>query len=92
MFFSVIPVFPDIVSILPINPFSFMYVLNVENFDDTSMKIETVMGDLELKGSGIHITKFDTEAKELAIEGEFDSVEYTDNETPKGGFLSRLFG
>lgn len=66
--------------------------LNVENFDDTSMKIETVMGDLELKGSGIHITKFDTEAKELAIEGEFDSVEYTDNETPKGGFLSRLFG
>ena len=64
---------------------------NVENFEDTGMNIETVMGILSLKGSDLHIIKFDTEAGELIIEGNIDCLEYI-ADTKKGGFLSRVFG
>lgn len=65
--------------------------INVENFEEKSMNIETVMGLLSLKGSDLHIIKFDTEAGELIIEGTIDSLEYLAN-SEKSSFLSRLFG
>lgn len=65
--------------------------VNVENFEENSMNIETTMGTLALKGGGLHIIKFDTEAGELIIEGEFDSFGYTAS-AGKGGFFSKLFG
>lgn len=65
--------------------------VNVENFDENNMSIETTMGNLNLKGRGMHITKFDTEEGELAIDGEFDSAQYSLSET-KGGFFSKIFG
>lgn len=67
-------------------------VLNVESFDETNIVIETTMGELDLKGSDMHIEKFDTEAGELAVNGEFDSVEYSNQAALKGGFFSKLFG
>lgn len=65
--------------------------INVENFEEKSMNIETVMGLLSLKGSDLHIIKFDTEAGELIIEGTIDSLEYLAS-SEKSSFLSRLFG
>lgn len=74
------------------NRLSMTGAVNVDNFEETNMSIETVMGELFLKGSKMHIIKFDTQAGELVIEGDFDSMEYTDNSGRKGGFLSKLFG
>ena len=66
--------------------------VNVDNFEDTKISIETVLGNMELKGRDMHIIKFDTQAGELVIEGEFDSMEYTNATRGKGGFISKLFG
>ncbi len=63
----------------------------LENFEEKNMTIKTTMGLLFLKGEDMHIIKFDTDAGEIVIEGEFDAAEYAESDG-KGSFLSRLFG
>ncbi len=74
------------------NRVSMTGALNVENFEETNMTIETNMGNLILKGNDMHIIKFDTQAGELIIEGEFDNVEYVNSNSKKGGFFARILG
>lgn len=74
------------------NRVSMTGAVNVENFEETNITIETTMGMLSLKGKGMHIIKFDTQAGELVIEGEFDSIEYFGVSGRKEGFLARILG
>ena len=74
------------------NHLSMTGAVNVENFEESAMTIETTMGNLTLKGSDMHIIKFDTQAGELVIEGEFDQIEYSDSAGKKEGFFARLLG
>lgn len=66
--------------------------VNVENFEENDMKIETLSGMLQLKGEGMHILKFDTNAGELEIEGKFDSLSYSEANAGKGSLMKKLFG
>ena len=63
----------------------------LEGFEEKNMTIKTTMGLLYLKGEDMHIIKFDTDAGEILIEGEFNGVEYSED-GGKGGFFARLFG
>ena len=65
--------------------------LELETFEEKNMTIKTTMGLVYLKGENMHIIKFDTDAGEILIEGEFNGFEYAEG-GGKGSFFSRLFG
>ena len=44
-----------------------------------------------MRGSGLHINKIDVDAGELELEGEIDSLSYSDQPVSRGGFFARMF-
>ena len=67
---------------------------DVESFDEQNMMIHTQLGTVSIKGSGLHINKYNVESGDLLIEGLVDEVLYLDDEGggKRGGLFSRLFG
>ena len=63
---------------------------HVDSFDEQTVVMATVMGELTVKGNDLHIDKLNTDVGEVAISGSIYGLIYTD-EREKGGFLSRLF-
>jgi len=69
-------------------------VEDVESFDEESIILYTEAGLLTIKGNELHINKLSVESGEVAIEGEIDSVVYSDADSSKGsgiGLLGKLF-
>lgn len=68
-------------------------VKKIDNFDDREFMIETNMGYLVIKGSGLEIIKLDTYQGDVAIKGKIDSLIYSDNnkKEKQEGLLSKLF-
>ena len=67
-------------------------VVDVQNFDETLVSMETPLGLLQVRGTGLHIERLSLEGGELELEGEIDSMEYEDGGQSRGGLLSRIFG
>lgn len=67
-------------------------VVDVQNFDETQVVLETSLGFLTVHGSEIHIEKLSLDNGQLQIIGEIESIEYDDHATVRGGLLSRIFG
>ena len=65
-------------------------VSNVDSFDEQSIVAYTDLGELVVKGSGLHINRLNIETGELTLTGEVDSLTYTQGRQ-NGGMLSRLF-
>lgn len=65
-------------------------VRDVLSFDEETVVLETALGRLTVKGSGLHIANFDTKSGDLFAEGRLYALVYT-SEEKSGGFLSRLF-
>lgn len=65
-------------------------VTSVENFDDCSVLLETVMGMLTIKGNDLKVDKLNVDSGELNVRGNIVGIVYSD-ESAKNGFLSRLF-
>ncbi|MDP4151944.1 MAG: sporulation protein YabP [Bacillota bacterium] len=65
-------------------------VEDVDSFDDESVSLYTVAGELVVSGTDLHINRLNVESGDVQIEGEIDSLEYTAQESKKGGFFSRL--
>lgn len=69
-------------------------VVDVENFNEECITMDTELGTLTVKGYDIHINKLSLENGEIVIEGEIYSCEYDDRESArtKGfGFLTKMF-
>ena len=66
-------------------------VTDIDSFDEQTVAVFTDVGELIARGSGLHINKIDVDSGELALDGEIDSLEYTDNVAPRGNLWSRLF-
>ncbi|MBE7024580.1 MAG: sporulation protein YabP [Ruminococcaceae bacterium] len=67
---------------------------DVDSFDEETIVLFADSGSLTVKGTGLHINKLSVETGEVSIEGEVDSLVYTDGESGKTrgmGFLARLF-
>lgn len=64
-------------------------VIDVENFDETTINCRTSLGRLTVCGNHLHVHRLDLDGTALSIEGSIDSVTYTD--VRKGGLLGRLF-
>ena len=65
-------------------------VEDVDRFDDQTVAARTVMGELVIKGEGLHIGSLNVDTGELLLEGRVDALLY--REAPvKGGLLAKLF-
>ncbi|HHT70301.1 MAG: sporulation protein YabP [bacterium] len=67
-------------------------VRQVESFDDKSVVLETTLGLLSIRGSGLHINQLNVEEEKLEMEGEITILEYSpDRAQLRGkGLLARL--
>ena len=66
-------------------------VKDVAGFDEKTVTLLTELGELCIKGSGLHIGSFDRESGQLNVDGAVDSLVYSETRQTEGGFFSRLF-
>ena len=66
-------------------------VRDVAGFDENMVVLSTALGDLNVRGEGLHIEKIDLEAGRLELHGKLVELSY-DEPAAGGGWWSRLFG
>lgn len=64
-------------------------VIDVGSMDENTVVLETVLGELTVKGEELRIISFSGETGDLIMTGTVFTVAYTDS-TRKGGFFSRI--
>lgn len=69
---------------------SFTGVRDMGSFDEQAVVLYTDYGEINLRGSKLHINKLSLETNEVDIEGNIEAVVYTQNKQ-SGGLLGRLF-
>lgn len=60
------------------------------SFDDETVILETVLGNLTIKGEKLHIINFDTKTGDFSLDGKIYAVAYTVSQNG-GSFFSRIF-
>lgn len=65
-------------------------VSDVDSFDETTVVVYTDMGELTVKGEGLHIGRLNVESGDLRVEGHIQSLTYAEP-AERGGFFRRLF-
>ena len=69
-------------------------VKDVLSFDDQVVIVETELGLLTVKGEDLRINKLSIDTSEVIVEGNIDSLTYSDNnnlEKTKGSLISKIF-
>lgn len=69
-------------------------VSDVDSFDEQTVTIFTDMGELTVRGSGLHINKLSLDTGELSLEGRVDSLSYSNQarrQSSGGGFFANMF-
>ena len=69
-------------------------VLDVLNFDESVITVDTELGVLIVKGSDLRLNKFNLDNSELSIDGEVNSMAYDDktSQSKRGeGLFNRIF-
>lgn len=66
-------------------------VSDVDSFDDQTITVYTDLGEMTIRGTGLHIGKLSLETGELNITGNIFALGYSDNREKQGGFFSRMF-
>ena len=67
-------------------------VEDIDSFDEETIVLFTDMGELTVKGSGLHINKLSVDTGELSVEGDVHSLVYTNDEPRRNvGLFARLF-
>ena len=66
-------------------------VTEIRSFDDRTVILYTVLGELAVTGTGLKCSRLSTESGELLIEGEICTLRYGDRgRTGSSGMLGRL--
>lgn len=66
-------------------------VSDVDSFDDQTVIVYTDLGELTVKGDGLHIHHLNVETGDLTLEGLVHSLVYAEQQPRSGGFFGRLF-
>lgn len=69
-------------------------VKKIESFDNEEFLMDTTLGFLVIKGSGLEIIRLDTYQGNVSIKGQVDSLTYTDSNMKKdkdNSLISKLF-
>jgi len=63
-------------------------VSDVDSFDENAIIAYTSLGELTVRGRGLHIRRLDLESGALSLEGQVDTLTYS--EAARSGFFGRL--
>ena len=68
-------------------------VEDVVSFNDLQIVAKTTLGLFTIKGTKLHIEKFNTKTKELNIKGTVNELKYSNDDSKRDNknFLSKLF-
>ena len=68
-------------------------VSDVDSFDEQTVAVFTDLGELTVRGSGLHINKLSLDTGELSLDGRIDSLSYSTQGKRQsgGGFLANMF-
>lgn len=68
-------------------------VMDVNEFNESVIILNTNMGDVTVEGDNLKINKLSTETGEMNIEGTINSIFYSDGEgnNKRGSFWSKVF-
>lgn len=66
-------------------------VEDVSGFDESLVVLTTSMGELTVRGEGLHIERIDLDSGQLDVRGKVQELSY-DERAPKSTLWSRLFG
>ena len=66
-------------------------VQEVSVFDENYAVMQTVMGELEVRGEGLHISELSVGSGDLFVEGKIQDLNYREK-AEKIGLWERLFG
>ena len=69
-------------------------VLDVLSFDDQIVMVETELGLLTIKGENLKINKLSIDTSEVIVEGDINSLNYSDKEIGKDksvSLMSKIF-
>ena len=66
-------------------------VQDIDSYDEQSVVAFTELGELTIKGEGLHINKIDVQTGELNVEGEIWELCYSNLQKSQQGLFSRLF-
>ncbi len=68
-------------------------IKKIVNFDSQEFLMETTLGILELKGTGLELIRLDTQDGNVKIKGKINSMQYLDNKEKQKeeSFLAKLF-
>ncbi len=64
-------------------------VMEVESFDEKQIVLKTTLGNLTIKGDGLHINRLSVETGDAVIDGTADSLVYS-KAKPDESFFVRL--
>ena len=65
-------------------------VSDVDRFDENTVTAYTSLGELTIRGKGLHIRQLNLESGSLSVEGQVDSLSYAET-VRSSGFFGRLF-
>ncbi len=67
-------------------------VTDVGSFDESSIRLETSAGALQIQGENLQVTKLSLESGEITVDGAVNAVAYASSGGRNGGFFSKVFG
>ncbi len=65
-------------------------IQDVESFDEETILAKSDCGGIAVHGKNLKISRLSVESGDMVIEGEIDSLVYSENRTA-GGFWGRVF-
>lgn len=66
-------------------------VCDVQSFDENGVVMQTALGELAVKGSSLHISGFNRQTGDIAMDGNIYALVYTDDRRREGSFLGKIF-
>lgn len=66
-------------------------IKKINNFDDKEFSLDSVMGEIIIKGENLEMIKLDTVEGNVSIKGLINSFYYTDAASKENSFLMKLF-
>ena len=66
-------------------------IKKINNFDDKEFNLESIMGNIIIKGESLEMIKLDTLEGNVSIKGKINSFTYSDSPSKENSILMKLF-
>ena len=66
-------------------------IKKIVSFDDKQFLLESIMGNIVIKGSNLEMIKLDTIDGNVSIKGTIDSMNYIDDKKVSDSIITKLF-